>query len=62
VARGFVTTVGQPSLDRLVTVPGLPIRFTGTPGQVRPAPGPGQHQHLLDDEPTEPTTTTRSTP
>jgi crotonobetainyl-CoA:carnitine CoA-transferase CaiB-like acyl-CoA transferase len=47
VARGYPAHVAQPQLGREVVHAGLPIRFVGTPGEVRPAPTPAQHQHLL---------------
>jgi crotonobetainyl-CoA:carnitine CoA-transferase CaiB-like acyl-CoA transferase len=49
VARGFPTPVHQQQLGRDVIHPGLPIRFVGTPGRIRPAPLPRQHQHVLDE-------------
>jgi crotonobetainyl-CoA:carnitine CoA-transferase CaiB-like acyl-CoA transferase len=47
VARGFAVEVDTPQLGRSVIYPGLPVMFTATPGEIRPAPSPGQHQHLL---------------
>jgi crotonobetainyl-CoA:carnitine CoA-transferase CaiB-like acyl-CoA transferase len=56
-ARGYPREVYQPQLGRSVTHAGLPIMFTGTPGAIRCAPGPGEHQHLVQQalhQPTEP--------
>ncbi len=44
VDRGFPTDVYQPQLDREVTYPGPPIRFTKSPMSIRnPAPRLGEH-------------------
>jgi crotonobetainyl-CoA:carnitine CoA-transferase CaiB-like acyl-CoA transferase len=51
IARGFPTAVHQPQLGRDVIHTGLPIRFNGSPGAIRRAPTPGEHQHLLDTAP-----------
>jgi crotonobetainyl-CoA:carnitine CoA-transferase CaiB-like acyl-CoA transferase len=48
IERGYPTDVHQPQLDRTVVHAGLPIRFVGTPGRIRPAPTLGQHQHLVE--------------
>ena len=40
--RGFFEAPGQPSAGA-VTLPGLPIRMSATPGSLRPAPALGQH-------------------
>ncbi|MGD9701053.1 MAG: CoA transferase [Acidimicrobiia bacterium] len=45
--RDYPAVVHQPQLGRGIVHAGLPIRFTGTPGNIRPAPAPGQHQALL---------------
>lgn len=37
-ARGYPAPIHQPQLGRVVTHAGLPVRFTATPGHVRPAP------------------------
>jgi crotonobetainyl-CoA:carnitine CoA-transferase CaiB-like acyl-CoA transferase len=47
VERGFPVTLDTPQLGRSVTYPGLPIRFTGTPGTLRPAPRLGADNHRL---------------
>jgi crotonobetainyl-CoA:carnitine CoA-transferase CaiB-like acyl-CoA transferase len=47
VARGYLAKVQQPQLGRSVVHAGLPVRFGGTPGEIRPAPRPGEHQDLL---------------
>jgi crotonobetainyl-CoA:carnitine CoA-transferase CaiB-like acyl-CoA transferase len=49
-ARGYPAAVFQPQLGRAVVHAGLPINFTGTPGQIRPAPRPREHQHLVQDD------------
>ncbi len=42
--RGFPTEVYQPQLERTVTYPGPPIRFTASPMGIRaPAPALGEH-------------------
>ena len=38
VARGFPTPVHQPQLGHTIVHTGLPIRFTGSPGQISAAP------------------------
>lgn len=38
VARGFPTPVHQPQLGSEIVHPGLPIRFTGSPGRISAAP------------------------
>jgi len=38
MARGFPTPLHQPQLGHDVVHTGLPIRFTGSPGRIRPAP------------------------
>ena len=48
VARGFPTPVHHPELDRDLTYPGPPYRFSATPWSTRRAPLLGEHQHLLD--------------
>ena len=40
--RGFFETVAQPAAGDVV-MPGLPLRMSDTPGEVRPAPTLGQH-------------------
>lgn len=52
--RHYPAPVHQPQLDRSIVHAGLPIRFTATPGRIRPAPTPGQHQHLLAEPVTPP--------
>jgi crotonobetainyl-CoA:carnitine CoA-transferase CaiB-like acyl-CoA transferase len=51
VARGYPASVFQPQLDRNVTHPGLPIRFTGSPGQIRHAPLLGSSQPAFTSSP-----------
>jgi CoA:oxalate CoA-transferase len=41
-ARGFLETVEQPAAGAVV-LPGLPLRMSETPGELRPAPTLGQH-------------------
>lgn len=53
-ARGYPAAVHQPQLDRAIVHAGLPIRFTASPGSIRPAPSPGQHQHRLGEVPAPP--------
>src|SRR6185312_15542711 len=48
VARGFPTAVPHPELDRDLTYPGPPYRFSATPWSTRRAPTLGADQHLLD--------------
>ena len=48
VARHFPTVVHHPELDRDVTYPGPPYRFSATPWSTTRAPLLGEHQHLLD--------------
>jgi crotonobetainyl-CoA:carnitine CoA-transferase CaiB-like acyl-CoA transferase len=50
VARGFAVEVEMPQLGRSVIYPGLPLLFTATPGEIRPAPRLGQHQDLLTED------------
>jgi crotonobetainyl-CoA:carnitine CoA-transferase CaiB-like acyl-CoA transferase len=48
VERDYPTDVYQPQLHRTVVHAGLPIRFVGSPGRIRAAPRPGQHQNLVE--------------
>jgi crotonobetainyl-CoA:carnitine CoA-transferase CaiB-like acyl-CoA transferase len=47
IERGFPTPLHQPQLGRDVIYPGLPIRFTGTPGRIQPAPSLAEHQDRI---------------
>ncbi|HET6811106.1 MAG TPA: CoA transferase [Acidimicrobiales bacterium] len=47
VARRFPTPVHHPELDRDLTYPGPPYRFSGTPWSTRRAPLLGEHQERL---------------
>lgn len=47
VARGFPVEIEHPELDRTITYPGAPYRFTVTPWAARRAPLLGEHQDAL---------------
>jgi benzylsuccinate CoA-transferase BbsE subunit len=47
-SRGYPVALVQPQLARPVVHAGLPVRFLGTPGSIRPAPGLGAHQYVVD--------------
>jgi crotonobetainyl-CoA:carnitine CoA-transferase CaiB-like acyl-CoA transferase len=49
IARGFAKSVFHADLEREVTYPGAPIRFTASPWRIsRPAPHVGEHQSVTE--------------
>ena len=51
VARGYPALVYQPQINRSVLHPGLPIRFTGTPGRITHAPTLGSSRAEFTSQP-----------
>ena len=49
LANGYVAEAADPQLGQL-RVPGLPIKLSETPGEVRPAPELGQHTEEVLEE------------